>query len=77
MIQTTVLGVIAAVVLLSQSSIRPGDDSDLGQLNVRDLPAGMLSQSSIRPGDDSDGVKQCRELWQAYTKVAIQYSPWR
>ena len=39
---------------LSQSSIRPGDDSDRGLLRFRGGGGDNLSQSSIRPGDDSD-----------------------
>ena len=37
---------------LSQSSIRPGDDSDRPSLPLFYPPC--MSQSSIRPGDDSD-----------------------
>jgi len=40
-------------VIMSQSSIRPGDDSDkVG--GVYDCKRVFWSQSSIRPGDDSD-----------------------
>ena len=38
---------------MSQSSIRPGDDSD-NIANWRFGIRGIWSQSSIRPGDDSD-----------------------
>jgi len=38
----------------SQSSIRPGDDSDEVPTNVRGEQLEDESQSSIRPGDDSD-----------------------
>jgi len=37
----------------SQSSIRPGDDSDRHAMS-QDEHAEWKSQSSIRPGDDSD-----------------------
>ena len=55
MIQTSFSGVMVAKEnSWSQSSIRPGDDSD-NVLSAEDI-SGMpnKSQSSIRPGDDSD-----------------------
>ena len=60
---------------MSQSSIRPGDDSD--QVVARGITtADAKSQSSIRPGDDSDKVKELNALLES-DDVAIQYSPWR
>ena len=41
----------------SQSSIRPGDDSDFEDYYVL-ITAFVGSQSSIRPGDDSDTREQ-------------------
>ena len=52
MIQTCIRNVCARRARLSQSSIRPGDDSDGARLRTRMTTT--ASQSSIRPGDDSD-----------------------
>ncbi len=55
MIQTFILRQVGNDCLIrSQSSIRPGDDSDSSRPLTPQRQAEEESQSSIRPGDDSD-----------------------
>ena len=56
------------LLIESQSSIRPGDDSDTVSRMIATVP--MRSQSSIRPGDDSD-IPSNTELAQAASRNPV------
>ena len=75
MIQTQKGEAKTAVVAESQSSIRPGDDSDLlVQKSGRGFP---LSRNPVFALEMIQTKTKDIAIWKHCRKVAIQYSPWR
>jgi len=70
MIQTRLAVNTPGVSVESQSSIRPGDDSDAPIPGTNDYR--VMSQSSIRPGDDSD--KESFSVFGAEEEIQSQSS---